>query len=72
MHQIWKLSASDQLSGQPFPWSGRVKPLYGNLLQWKCNRSDDRAPPSGRGSKQERILAKFWKVDHTVVRSCAL
>jgi hypothetical protein len=32
------------------------------------DRLDDRATPSGRSSNQERISAKFWKADGTVVR----
>jgi hypothetical protein len=28
LHQIWKLRASDQPSGRPSSWSGRVKPRY--------------------------------------------
>jgi hypothetical protein len=31
-------------------------------------RQDNRATPSGRGSKQERISAKFWEADRIVVR----
>jgi len=58
-HQIWKLHASDQPSGRPSPWSGRTKPWYGNYLQRKCDHPDNRAPPSGRGSNQERISVKF-------------
>jgi hypothetical protein len=37
-------------------------------LKRKCDRSDNKTPPSGRGSKQEQISAKFRKADHTVVR----
>jgi hypothetical protein len=51
------------------PWSGRSKPLYGNYLLQKCDRPDGRAPPFGRGSKQEIISAKFWEADRTVVCS---
>jgi len=69
---IWKLCASDQPSGRPFPWSGRAKPKYGNCLQLKCDHPDDRATPSGHGLKQERISTKFWKVDCTVVHPDAL
>jgi hypothetical protein len=50
-HQIWKLRASNQPFGRPFHWSGRVKPLYRNCLQWKYDGPDDREPPSGRGSE---------------------
>jgi hypothetical protein len=64
--------ASDQPSGRPFLLSGRTKPWYGNCVQWKCDCPDDRAPPSRRGSNQERISAKFWKADRTVVRLDAL
>jgi hypothetical protein len=41
-------------------------------MQMMCDRSDDRATLSGYGSNQERISAKFWKVDPTVVRPDAL
>jgi len=41
-------------------------------VQLKCDRSDDRAPPSGRGSNKERILTKFWKADRIVVSPDAL
>jgi len=64
---IWKWRASDQPSEQPFPCFGHAKPWYGNYVQLKCDHSDDRATPSGRGSKQERISAKFWETDRTVV-----
>jgi hypothetical protein len=50
-HQILKLRASDQPSGQPSSWSGHVKPWYGNYLQQKCDSPDDRTPPSERDSK---------------------
>jgi hypothetical protein len=50
---IWKLRASDQPSGQPFQWSRRAKPWYGNCVQLKCDRPDDRATPSERSSNQE-------------------
>jgi len=39
-------------------------------LIWKLGATEVR--PSWRGSNQERISAKFWKVDHTVVRLDAL
>jgi hypothetical protein len=55
-------------SGRPFPWSGLAKRWYGNLVQRKCDRPDDRAPPSGRSSNHERISTKFWKADRTVFR----
>jgi hypothetical protein len=51
VRQIWKLRASNQLSRRPFPRSRRAKPLYGNYLQQKCDRQEDRASPSRRGSK---------------------
>jgi hypothetical protein len=44
--------APDQPSGGPSPWSGRAKPWYENFLQRKCDRLDDRAPPSGQGLNQ--------------------
>jgi hypothetical protein len=69
---IWKLRASNQPFGQPFPWSERAKPQYGNYVQLKCDRPDDKATPSGHGSNQERISVKFWKADRTVVRPDAL
>jgi hypothetical protein len=42
-------------------WSRSSKHLYGNYLQRKCDHPDDRALPSGRGSKQERMSANFLK-----------
>jgi hypothetical protein len=51
VHQIWKLRASDQPSGRPSAWSRRVKPLYGNYLQWTCDRPDEKATPSECGSQ---------------------
>jgi hypothetical protein len=41
-------------------------------VQLKCDRPDNRATPSGRGSNQERISTKFWKADRTIVRPDAL
>jgi len=41
------------------PCSGRVKPLYGNYLQRKCDRLDNRAPPSGRGSKTGKNFSEI-------------
>jgi hypothetical protein len=35
------------------------KAFIWKLLEWKCDRQDDRAPPSECGSNQERISAKF-------------
>jgi len=37
------------------------EPLIWKLRATKCDRPDDRATPSGRGSIQERISAKFGK-----------
>jgi hypothetical protein len=54
--------ASDQPFGRPSSWSGRTKPLYGNYLQRMYNRSDDRAPPSGRGSQTRKIFNKNFKI----------
>jgi hypothetical protein len=53
------ISFKIQTSGRQSSWSKPAKPWYGNYLQRKCDRSDDRAPPSGRGTNQERISAKF-------------
>jgi len=39
-------------------------------LIWKLRATEVR--PSGRGSNQERISAKFWKADRTVVHPDAL
>jgi hypothetical protein len=47
---IWKLRA-------PVQPSGRSKPYYGNFVQPKCNRSDARATPSGRGLVMEAFSA---------------
>jgi hypothetical protein len=59
VHQIWKLSASNQSSGRSSPWSGRAKPLYGNYLQWTCDCPDIRALPLGRGSKTGKNFSKI-------------
>jgi len=59
--QIWKLRTSNQLSGPPFPRSGRAKPLYGNYLQQKYDRPDDVEPPFGRGSKRVKNFSEILK-----------
>jgi hypothetical protein len=61
-----------QPSERPFPWIGCAKAWYENCVQLKCDCPDDRATPSRCGSNQERISAKFWKADRTVVRPDAL
>jgi hypothetical protein len=76
-----------QMSKRQPSWSGRESYLYGNCVHLinlpdeyslgpnarrKCDRPDDRATPSRRGSNQERISTKFWKADCIVVRSDAL
>jgi hypothetical protein len=73
-YTVYKSEKLDPLqpSGRRDIPSGRAKPKYGNYVQLKCDCPDGRAPPSGRGSNQERILAKFWKADRTVVHSDAL
>jgi hypothetical protein len=60
VHQIWKLRASDQPSGRSFPRSGRAKPLYGNYLQWTCDRPDDSATPSKCGSQTGKIFKEIF------------
>jgi hypothetical protein len=61
-----------QMSRCQSSWSGRASYLYGNCVQLKYDHPDDRATLSGRGSNQERISAKFWKADCTVVHPDAL
>jgi hypothetical protein len=56
-----------QTSGRQPSWSGRVSYLYGNCVQLKCDRPNNRATPFGHGSKQERISGKFWEADCIVV-----
>jgi hypothetical protein len=51
------LRAPVQPSGRQPVGSGRSKPYYGNYVQPKCNRSDDRATPSGRGLVMEAFGA---------------
>jgi hypothetical protein len=48
------------------------KALIWKLLAVKVRPSDNRATASGHGSNQERISAKFWKADRTIVRLDAL
>jgi hypothetical protein len=62
MHQIWKLLASDQPSGRPFPRSGRVKPLYGNYLQRTCDCPDDSASLFGRGPQTGKIFSEIFRI----------
>jgi hypothetical protein len=61
MYPIWKLRASNQFSERPFPQSRRTKPLYGNYLQRKCDRSDDRASPSERGSETGKNFSEILR-----------
>jgi len=46
-----------RLDGHP-PWSGHAKALYGNYLQQTCDRLDDSASWSGRGSQTGKIFSK--------------
>jgi hypothetical protein len=62
MHQIWKLSASDQPSGRRFHRFGRTKPLYGNYLQRTCDCPNDMASPSGPGSQTGKIFSEIFKI----------
>jgi hypothetical protein len=62
MYQIWKLRASDQPSGQPSSLSRYAKPLYRNYLQQTCDRLDDSAPPSGRGSQTGKIFSESFGI----------
>jgi hypothetical protein len=67
--QIWKLRVEDQPSGRPSPWSGRAKALYGNYLQWTCDRPDDSVTPSGHDSQTGKIFCENLKnFGRTVVR----
>jgi hypothetical protein len=49
--QIWKLRVEDQPSG-------RAKALYGNYLQWTCDRPDDSVSPYGHGSQTGKIFSE--------------
>jgi hypothetical protein len=62
VYQIWKLRASDQPSGRPSSWSGRAKPLYGNYLQQTCDRPNDKATFSGRGSQTGKIFSEIFGI----------
>jgi hypothetical protein len=50
-----------QTFGRRSSWFGRASFIYENYVQLKCDLSNDRATPSGRGSIQERIYVKFGK-----------
>jgi len=54
---IWKLRAPVQPSGRQPSRSGRSKPYYGNFVQLRCNRPDNRATPSRRGLVMEAFSA---------------
>jgi hypothetical protein len=48
--QIWKFHVEDQQSRRPSPLVRTREALYGIYLQRTCDRLDDNASPSGRGS----------------------
>jgi hypothetical protein len=54
-----KIACIKSTVGRPFPWSGHTKPLYGNYLQRKCDRLDNRASPSRRGSETRKNFSKI-------------
>jgi hypothetical protein len=56
--QIWKLRVEDQPSGRPSSLVWTREALYGNYLQWACDRPDDSASPSGRGSQTGKIFSE--------------
>jgi hypothetical protein len=59
--QIWKLHVEDQPSGRPSPLVRMREALYGNYLQQTCDRPDDSASPSGRGSQTGKIFSENLK-----------
>jgi hypothetical protein len=61
VHQIWKVRASNQPSGRSSRLSGRVKPLFGNYLQQKCDRPDNRAALSEHGSKAGKNFSEILR-----------
>jgi hypothetical protein len=68
-HHKWKLCALVQPSGHQPSGSGRSKPYYGNYVQPKCNRSDTRATPSGRGLVMEAFNAILERPLQLIVRT---
>jgi hypothetical protein len=56
--QIWKLRVEDQPSGWPSPLVRMRKALYGNYLQRTCDRPDDSASLSRRGSLTGKIFSE--------------
>jgi hypothetical protein len=60
--QLWKLHDEDQSSGQPSPLVRTGEALYGNYLQRMCNRPDDSASPSERGSQIGNIFSENLKI----------
>jgi hypothetical protein len=74
--QIWEVPCNHHNASIAFKihtsrrqclWSECASIRYENCLQQKCDRSNDRAAPCERSSNQERISAKFWKANRTVV-----
>jgi hypothetical protein len=55
---IWKLRVEDQPYGRQSPMVRTSEALYGNYLQWTCDRSDDSASLSGRGSETGKIFSE--------------
>jgi len=69
VQQIWKLRVEDQPSGRSSPMVWTREALYGNYLQLTCDRLDDSASPSGRGSQTGKIFSENLEIFcRTVVR----
>jgi hypothetical protein len=56
--QLWKLRVEDQPFRRPSPFVRMREALYGNYLQRTCDRPDDSASPSGRGSQIGKIFSE--------------
>jgi hypothetical protein len=66
---ICKLHAPVQPSAHQPSGSRRSNPYYGNYVQPKCNRSDARATPSGRGLVMEAFRAILERQFQLTVRT---
>jgi len=60
--QIWKLRVEDQPSRRPSLVVRTHEALYGNYLQRTCDRPDDSASSSGRGSQTGKIFSENLKI----------
>jgi len=67
--QIWKLGVEELPSGRSSPMVQTRKALYGNYLQWTCDRPDDVPSRPDAALKQERFPCEiFRKSCLTIVR----